>query len=277
MAKEEMRVSNLKLQTGFLPTGFMFNNRPTICGGIITSDQSLCYQLHGQEWKKTSFQMPRNASSLSSVTFDNGSVWLLGGNGPQESDNVANTSLLYPNGSINKGPDLPRTMAKFCSVAIDEFQVLIVDCEKKDVYVFDSQMGSFWTRMEDLPVGKRENCQCALAKNYGNPLVIVDGWFLNVGTPSLVFNVKTRKWTKARDNSKFLSLYASGMFSYGEGVISVGGTDLDNQGKTFIRGQNYYFEPKLNDWQPFGQPYDDHDFMGDIMIAAPASYVACSS
>lgn len=259
-----------------LPTGFMWKNEPTVCGGSLQSkkynNRCLQYDKYYKRWRLVpNVTLPWNQSFMESVTFSNGSVWLLGGG------HRADTYLLSPSGSFTNGPRMPQGMQVFCAVRITDSQIFVANSRSQDAFLFDSANGSVWTKLPKLPYMSFDSLLCALAANDGQPKIIADNWSDRAYRPSMVFDITQRQWSWANEQKEFVCAMFSGMFSYGESVISLGGFIRDFS-TNFQIGENY--QPKMFDvasmtWKPFGKPSKKRVWM-QRFIELPKSYHACS-
>ena len=159
-----------------LSTGHVVDTVPIIAGGY--SSGSYWSYVHKHDRQTNSWislgNMAKPRNQFTSVPL-NRALWVLGGytgNGMEKS-----TELIFPNGTIVGGPDLPAPRARHCAVTLKDGKIIILGGEPdKSVITFDPTTSAY-TSGPDMLNG-RENFGCAhfySDAHFGRPVVLAAG------------------------------------------------------------------------------------------------------
>ena len=107
-------------------TGQVVNSVPIMAGGHqgLSWHISSVYKFDKQSMSWLSLGNLAKPRVLHSSTILNGALWIIGGYSYGE--NLKSTELVYPNGTITSGPDLPGPRWGHCSVQLEDGKILIV-------------------------------------------------------------------------------------------------------------------------------------------------------
>ena len=97
-----------------LSTGHVVDSVPIIAGGYNGGYKSYVhkYDIETNSWISLG-NMVKKRNQFASVPL-NGALWVLGGYSPI----TKSTELIFPNGTIVGGPDLPAPRARHCAVTL---------------------------------------------------------------------------------------------------------------------------------------------------------------
>ncbi|XP_059095395.1 uncharacterized protein LOC131890131 [Tigriopus californicus] len=265
-----------------LPVGIFMADRMVLCGGNLNPNvvKILCfyYETRYPGWLDVGVWLLPNPSKMSATTFPNGSTWLLGGISHETSEPLLETNVLTPDRELLKSFDLPLKTEKLCAVALSDMQVFIADGIGGRCFLYDSKVdentGSKWTELPNLPATRPDEVLCALAKNNGDPLVIVDGWTHNERThPTHIFHVASQTWSNAQGDGEYIFPFSSGLFTHGQTVLSAAGYVKGEDGSRQVNKWNRAFDVNTGNWLTVGNPVDSVG--GAVHIPLPKSFGAC--
>jgi hypothetical protein len=166
-----------------MANGMMINDVQIIAGGINGSIISEVYKLDylGNSWvllgnmAETRYQF--------SVAELNGGLWAMGGFLTGSWSSMSNsTEIIYTDGTILDGPDLPETRIRHCAVTLPNGKVVIMGGRtsqhvlSKDVLIYDPSTSTY-TSGPDM-FYERENFACAhfySDKHGGRPVILSAG------------------------------------------------------------------------------------------------------
>ena len=168
-----------------LANGMMINDVPIIAGGDESSNQiSEVYKLDyfGNSWVLLgNMAKKRNQFAVAEL---NGGVWAMGGFASGSWNFQSSTEIIYTNGTILDGPDLPETRARHCAVTLPNGKVAIMGGRTspsvitKDVLIYDPSTSTY-TSGPDM-FYEHENFACVTFysdKHGGRPVILGAGGY----------------------------------------------------------------------------------------------------
>ena len=107
-------------------TGQMVNSVPIIAGGAYYQSGMASYVYKFDKQSNSWLSLGNLANSMvdHSSSILNGALWIIGGYSYGEF--VKSTELVYPNGTITSGPDLPTPRLGHCSVQLEDGKSIII-------------------------------------------------------------------------------------------------------------------------------------------------------
>jgi hypothetical protein len=155
-----------------------------IAGGYTDpAYRSEVYKLdyHGNSWVLLGNMTEKRAEFA--VAELNGGVWAMGGFNSELWNFESSTEIIYTNGTILDGPDLPETRARHCAVTLPNGKVVIMGgrtskhgSASKDVLIYDPSTSTY-TSGPDM-FYERENFACVhfySDKHEGRPVILSAG------------------------------------------------------------------------------------------------------
>ena len=166
-----------------LSTGQVVNSIPIIAGGdpFSTAVSSIYkFDKESNSWLSLGNMSVRRNQHSSAVL--NNALWLIGGF-DTDWPPLQSTELVYTNGTITSGPDLPTLRGRHCSVQSEDGKIFIIggsDTNHKVTTIFDPETSTY-TDGPDMLFG-HENFGCAhfYSKNHGGRPVVLsagDGYY----------------------------------------------------------------------------------------------------
>ena len=107
--------------------GGILNNAPLICGGHVSSPWAFHSECYIHDKSSNSWRLHANLKTKrydSSIAPVNGGLWLTGGTDGQTV--LSSTELVYPNGTVLNGPNLPAPRQGHCVVTLHNGLVMII-------------------------------------------------------------------------------------------------------------------------------------------------------
>ena len=171
-----------------MANGMMINGVQIIAGGynnISTSKLSEVYKLdyNGNSWVfLRNMAVPRSQLAVAEL---NGGAWAMGGfSSSSWSSMESSTEVIYTDGTILDGPDLPETRGRHCAVTLPNGNVVIMGGRTSftvlssmiDVLIYDISTSTY-TSGPDMAYG-HENFACAhfySDKHGGRPVILSAG------------------------------------------------------------------------------------------------------
>ena len=180
-----------------LANGIMINGAQIIAGGFISSivggSISEVYKLdyNGNSWILLgNMAVPRNQLAVAEL---NGGLWAMGGFASRSwSSMQSSTEIIYNDGTILDGPDLPETRGRHCAVTLPNGNVVIMGGRtsqsvlSKDVLIYNTSTFTY-TSGPDMAYG-HENFACAhfySDKHGGRPVILSAGGFSSSNTAEI--------------------------------------------------------------------------------------------
>ena len=172
-----------------LANGMMINDVPIIAGGSIDGPDRLSevYKLDnlGNSWVLLG-NMTKKRSQFA-VAELNGGVWAMGGFASGYWNFQNSTEIIYTNGTILDGPDLPEARVRHCAVTLPNGKVVIMggvissslfgdSVITKDVLIYDPSTSTY-TAGPDM-FYEHENFACVhfySDKHGGRPVILSAG------------------------------------------------------------------------------------------------------
>jgi hypothetical protein len=168
-----------------LANGMMINDVPIIAGGYDGS--GLLSEVYKLDYLGNSWVLLGNMAEIRrqfAVAELNGGVWAMGGFAPSSS---SSTEIIYTDGTILDGPDLPEARARHCAVTLPNGKVVIMGgrtgsgfgSASKDVLIYDPSTSTY-TSGPDMLYG-HENFACVTFysdKHGGRPVILSAGGYL---------------------------------------------------------------------------------------------------
>jgi hypothetical protein len=166
-----------------LANGMMINDVPIIAGGLSGSSGyiSEVYKLDyvGNSWVLLGNMTEKRQQFA--VAELNGGVWAMGGFASSWSFQNS-TEIIYTNGTILDGPDLPEARARHCAVTLPNGKVVIMGGRNssyvitKDVLIYDPSTSTYTSGPDMLY--EHENFACVTFysdKHGGRPVILGAG------------------------------------------------------------------------------------------------------
>ena len=94
----------------------------SICGGVDGSRKSQCYTLNNGVWQLNieNLQTARNGHGASNI---GDAIWITGG--WSSNGRLASTEIIYSDGKITPGPDLPEARSYHCQITYEQTTFII--------------------------------------------------------------------------------------------------------------------------------------------------------
>ena len=190
--------------------GIMINGVQIIAGGyaftISTSKLSEVYKLDydGNSWVFLgNMAIPRNQLAVAEL---NGGAWAMGGfSSGTWSSMESSTEIIYTDGTILDGPDLPETRGRHCAVTLPNGNVVIMGGRtsstvlSKDVLIYDISTSTY-TSGPDMAYG-HENFACAhfySDKHGGRPVILSAGGMSSSNTEIYNYTSENGVWEQSK-------------------------------------------------------------------------------
>ena len=164
-------------------TGQVVNSLPIIAGGQSDSTVSNVYKFDKQSNSWLSLGNLKTARNQHSSTVLNDALWVIGGTNADVTGYLKSTELVYPNGTITSGPDLPTPRGRQCSIQSEDGKIIIIggrtspsDTNLKLTTIYDPETSTY-TDGPDM-LFDHENFGCAIffsKKHEGRPVVLSAG------------------------------------------------------------------------------------------------------
>ena len=169
-----------------LANGMMINDVPIIAGGSIDGSDPLS-EVYKLDYLANSWVLLGNMAEKRSqfaVAELNGGVWAMGGFASSSWSSMhISTEIIYTDGTILDGPDLPETRARHCAVTLPNGKVVIMGgtitqsgSATKDVLIYDPSTSTY-TSGPDM-FYEHENFACVTFysdKHGGRPVILGAG------------------------------------------------------------------------------------------------------
>ena len=155
--------------------GGILNNAPLICGGYSSSFHSECY-IHDKN--SNSWRLHANLKTKrydSPIAPMNGGLWLTGGHNGQR---LSSTELVYPNGTVLYGQNLPAPRYGHCAVTLHNGLIMIIGGwpDHKSVITFDPVNNLFNTGPSTNYDRKHTACTLFYSPMHNNrPVILTAG------------------------------------------------------------------------------------------------------
>ena len=94
------------------------NGKFSICGGWDKGYKSDCYTMDNGEWQQTKDNLLTARYGHGSSNIGN-AILITGGFG-SDFQRLASTEIMYPDGKITPGPELPQARESHCQVSFEE-------------------------------------------------------------------------------------------------------------------------------------------------------------
>ena len=187
--------------------GGVINGIPIICAGRTSSGEvSACYA-HNRTlnaWQLfVDLAVARKRPA--SVALDSGALWVTGGYSQSPPYYLRSTELIFPNGTLTSGPDLPANEPRVahCMTKMHDGRVLIAGTSgyislKSTVRIFDPSTGS-WTNGPNL-LYPRLSAACATFTSLfhgGRPVVMVAGGSGQATTEIYDYTIPGKSWERS--------------------------------------------------------------------------------
>ena len=196
--------------------GGVINGIPIICAGRTSSGEvSACYA-HNRTLNAWEFFVDLYVARKrpASVVLDSGALWVTGGykQGHSPSSYLRSTELIFPNGTLTLGPDLPLNEPRVahCMTKMHDGRVMIIGTSgyislKNTVRIFDPSTG-IWTNGPNLLFG-RSNHACATFKSAlhdGRPVVLAAGGCGQTTAEIYDYTIPGKSWERSKNIIIFL-------------------------------------------------------------------------
>ena len=165
--------------------GLMIGDVRMIVGGYISPAISEVYKLdyHGKSWVLLgNMAVARNQFAIAEL---NGGAWAMGGFTHGSWNFQISTEIIYTNGNILNGPDLPEARARHCAVTLPNGKVVIMGGRTsktvitKDVLFYDPSTSTYTSgNTYEQMTYERETFACThfySDKHLGRPVILSAG------------------------------------------------------------------------------------------------------
>ena len=203
--------------------GIMINGVQIIAGGYgyaSSSQFSEVYKLdyNGNSWVLLgNMAVPRFSLAVAEL---NGGAWAMGGFSSDTWSSVeSSTEIIYTNGNILNGPDLPEGRGGHCAVTLPNGNVVIMGGRtslsvlSKDVLIYDISTSTY-TSGPDMAYG-HENFACAhfySDKHGGRPVILSAGGMSSSNTEIYDYTSENGVWEQSK-LSFFIKVLFIGQFT----------------------------------------------------------------
>ena len=183
--------------------GGILNNAPLICGGRSLSTSTVYSECYINEKNSNSWRLHAN---LKTKRFDspiapmNGGLWLTGGYNGQC---LSSTELVYPNGTVLYGPNLPAPRSTHCVVTLHNGLVMIIggypESVHKSVITFDPVNNSFDTGPPSTNYDRKQSaCTLFYSPMHDNrPVVLTAGGIGQITSEIYDYTIAS-SWVKCK-------------------------------------------------------------------------------
>ena len=167
--------------------GIMINDVQIIAGGYSPAILEEVYKLdyHGNSWVLLgNMAKPRMQHAVAEL---NGGAWVMGGFSSTSWSSIENsTEIIYANGIILNGPDLPEARTRHCALTLPYGKVVIMGGRtsqsiiSKDVLIYDPSTSTYTSRPH--MIYERETFACVhfySDKHGGRPVILSAGGINN--------------------------------------------------------------------------------------------------
>ena len=103
------------------------NGIPIVCSGIVgtATDSCYVYSKEGEKWVKYIQTISNKVYHASSISLTN-ALFVTGGYEPISKLNVNTTSLVFTNGTIKNGPNMPEGLRRHCMASMYDGKVAAI-------------------------------------------------------------------------------------------------------------------------------------------------------
>ena len=167
-----------------ISTGQVVNSLPIIAGGFTGNTVSNVYKFDKQSNSWLSLGNLKTARNQHSSTVLNDALWVIGG---YNSQYLKSTELVYPNGTITSGPDLPAPRARQCSIQSEDGKIIIIggktsssDTNLKVTTIYDPETSTFTDGPDMLFNHAKFGCAHFYSQKHGGRPVVLsagDGYY----------------------------------------------------------------------------------------------------
>ena len=122
-----------------LATGDTVNGIPIVCSGIVgtATDSCYVYSKEGEKWVKYIQKISNMVYHASSISLNN-ALFVTGGYEPISKGMVNTTSLVFTNGTIKNGPNMPEGLRQHCMASMYGGTVVAIIGGKYRLFFFRS-------------------------------------------------------------------------------------------------------------------------------------------
>ena len=189
--------------------GIMINGVQIIAGGFTGgSTISEVYKLdyNGNSWVLLgNMALPRNQLAVAEL---NGGAWAMGGFSPPSFLPQSSTEIIYTDGTILDGPDLPEPRGRHCAVTLPNGNVVIMGGRtsqglfigvSKDVLIYDTSTSTY-TSGPDMAYD-HENFACThfySDKHGGRPVILSAGGISSSNTEMYDYTSGNGVWEQSK-------------------------------------------------------------------------------
>ena len=186
--------------------GGVINDIPIICGGRTSSGEvSACYA-HNRTLDAWELFVDLAAARKrpASVVLNSGALWVTGGLNPISPYYLKSTELIFPNGTVKNGPDMPESRIAHCMTKMHDGRVMIIGTSspsslKNTVRIFDPST-SVWTNGPNL-LFDRSSGACATFKSQlhgGRSVVMAAGGSGQATTEVYDYTIPGKSWEQSK-------------------------------------------------------------------------------
>ena len=192
-----------------------------ICGGFY-NDDCFTYSFVNDAWTKVA-SLPEPRHYPAAVMVDEDTWWITGG---RSGSDYWDSTIVYKDGIITPGPDLPYQSEFHCLVKLNSTHILLNGGYYKgqtwaSTYIFEWTTKT-WTQLGDMETRRRGHT-CGLV---GNNVVVVGGETLGAYLDSSeVFSLDTNTWSEGPQAPR--EIKSSQAIQRENTFLIVGGFDFD--------------------------------------------------
>ena len=175
-----------------LSTGQVVNSVPIIAGGFLSDNYQISnvYKFDKQSNSWLSLGNLATARTRHSSSVLKGALWIIGGYGLYnpgsdypDGGSLNSTELVYPNGTITSGPNMPTSRANHCSVQLEDGRIAIIgglDGNYKVTTIYDPETSTFTDGPDMLFNHAKFGCAHFYSQKHGGRPVVLsagDGYY----------------------------------------------------------------------------------------------------
>lgn len=206
-----------------LGVGGIINGLPVYCGGQAPNGTYYgdCFQLakNGNWMKLGSLNMVR--TYMTAVSVNDEFLWIIGGKtGPSFEQLTNTTEIIYANGTVIFGPELPHSQWIRCPVMTDTGHIYILGFNETLVFKYEDQELTYSHEAPALPMPlEGPACSAVYSRNHNGRQVIIFSSGLNPtnggysAVQLLDYSIPGATWTHCKILDLLVFLFKTNIFS----------------------------------------------------------------